>query len=199
MYFNQHNRLIPISRIITQFFFKKNKNLDENNVCWKANIYSNRIFACILQFNALEFAIERNIFVQLNWILVSLVFFLSCSIKARNALIMIRFGTSEISSNKSRDQFQFEIVRLKSYRHFFVKMNGRRTYRNQFSLQLNPKINIKNTATDQQNKLWTFYLYLKDFVKFPKRLFYFINNSSLHGVRFLDNRYGMIDRCVYFF
>ncbi|XP_055295186.1 uncharacterized protein LOC129564958 [Sitodiplosis mosellana] len=32
------------------------------------------------------------------------------------------------------------------------------------------------------------------FTKFTQQLYYFVNNSSLHGIRYLDRRYGMIDR-----
>lgn len=33
--------------------------------------------------------------------------------------------------------------------------------------------------------------------RFVTRLNYFVNCSSLHGIRFLDRQYGTIDRCVH--
>lgn len=39
-----------------------------------------------------------------------------------------------------------------------------------------------------------FYLYLCKAIQFRSRLFYFVNSSYLHGIRFLDGQYGMVDR-----
>lgn len=58
--------------------------------------------------------------------------------------------------------------------------------------ELNPR--NSNMRADYQNFCLKFYTYLKDVIKFPKRFHHFINTSSLHGVRYLDEHYGMIDR-----
>lgn len=46
----------------------------------------------------------------------------------------------------------------------------------------------------QKNYNWKLFINLKEIVRFSYKLNCFVNTSSLHGFRFLDNRYGRIDR-----
>lgn len=51
-----------------------------------------------------------------------------------------------------------------------------------------------NTKCDQKHNIWKLFINLKETIRFSYKLNCFINTSSLHGFRFLDNRYGRIDR-----
>lgn len=78
----------------------------------------------------------------------------------------------------------------KNSRKFSENMNGAQNVeffrKNRFKTAIN--------QNNQKNSIWKLFINLKKTIRFSNKLNCFINNSSLHGFRFLDNRYGGIDR-----
>lgn len=75
---------------------------------------------------------------------------------------------------------------------------NQRTSRDSIYTASTDELDFGNNTTDtiyhEANNFETFYLHLKEASQFPIRLYYFVNSSYLHGIRFLDSRYGTIDR-----
>lgn len=67
-----------------------------------------------------------------------------------------------------------------------------------FLLNIRKNLDFKNRAIRFiqliKDHVQKYYLNIKKISKFPERLDFFLKNSSLHGVQFLNGRHGVIHR-----